>query len=268
MENMISKKDKLIKVLEGYGSLAVAFSGGVDSAFLLDTASKVLGKGLLALTAEGAWFPEWESREAEQFCKDRGIRQLRIRVCMEDIEGFAQNPPDRCYLCKKVLFRRIQEEAAGAGYSVLAEGSNMDDLGDYRPGRRAIEEMKIVSPLLEAGLYKEEIRSLSELAGLSTARKPSYACLASRFPYGDRISYEKLAMVEKGEDLLLALGFKQMRVRIHGNLARIELPEKDMPVLMEGETRKEIADGLKKLGFAYVSLDLQGFRSGSMNETL
>jgi uncharacterized protein len=262
------KYQKLCRILESCGSLAVAFSSGVDSAFLLETARRVLGDRLLALTATGPWFPVRESAEAEEFCLKRGIRRKTLALTIQDIPGFAENPADRCYICKKALFSRLREASEQEGCAVLAEGSNMDDLGDYRPGLRAIAELNVRSPLREAGLYKEEIRLLSAHLGLETASKPSYACLASRFPYGDRITREGLKMVEEGEELLIRLGFRQMRVRIHGNLARVELPQADMADALKDGTREAIVKGLKDAGFTYVSLDLAGYRTGSMNETL
>ena len=262
------KYHRLCEILENCGSLAVAFSSGVDSAFLLETAHRVLGEKVLALTAAGPWFPQRESAEAEEFCLKRGIRRKTLAITIPDIPGFAENPADRCYICKKALFTRLIGESRREGFDVLAEGSNMDDLGDYRPGMKAIAELQVRSPLREAGLYKEDIRALSVQLGLETASKPSYACLASRFPYGDRITEESLKMVEEGEELLIRLGFRQMRVRIHGKLARIELPQSDLAAALEEETRKAVVKGLKEAGFTYVSLDLAGYRTGSMNETL
>lgn len=267
-QEAFAKLERLKAWVRGRGRLAIAFSGGVDSAFLLRVAHDVLGENVLAVTAVSRVFPERERGEAGAFCTDLGCRQ--IVFCFEELKvpGFADNPPDRCYICKKELFTRMKVIAAEHGMEILAEGSNMDDLGDYRPGLRAIRELQIESPLREAGLYKEEIRFLSRKMGLPTWQKPSFACLASRFAYGETITEEKLSMVEKGEELLYIMGFRQFRVRIHGTLARIELLPEEMIRLMEPGIREEIAGKFRSFGFAYVALDLQGYRTGSMNETL
>lgn len=247
---------------------AVAFSGGVDSTFLLYAAHEALGDEVLALTVQCDWVPVRENAEAEEFCRAHGIRQLICRIQPDEVEGFCDNPPDRCYLCKKVLFSRMRKMAEAEGIDWVLDGSNMDDLSDYRPGIRALREMGIVSILQDAGLTKEEIRILSKEHGLSTWKKPSFACLASRFVYGERITKEKLDMVDRAEQKLMDLGFHQFRVRIHENLARIELLNEELERLMEPQTRKEVTGYLKELGFSYVTLDLMGYRSGSMNEVL
>ena len=263
--------DKKLALLEAclkrLGSVAVAFSGGVDSSFLLAFAHKVLGGKAIAITAVSPIFPEHEQQEAFDFCKGRSISQITFEADVLSDPDFYTNPPDRCYICKKQLFKKILDIAQNAGIKYVCEGSNLSDKGDYRPGMRAIAELRVLSPLLECGLGKDEIRSLSKDMGLSTWNKSSFACLASRFVYGEHIMPEKVAMVEKAEKLLHDIGFAQYRVRIHsGNLARIEVLPEDLPHLME--CRTQIADDFKKLGFSYVSADMVGYRTGSMNEML
>ncbi len=268
MEDREQKMRKLSEYLAGLGSVAVAFSGGVDSTFLLQAAKDVLGDGVIALTAVSDFFPDRERREADAFCRERGIRQIICREEILKVPGVAENPANRCYLCKRALFEMFLAQAKRQGFSHVAEGSNLDDLGDYRPGLQAIAELGILSPLRECGFSKEDIRALSKEMGLPTASKPSYACLASRFAYGEEITGEKLAMVDQAEQRLLDLGFTQMRVRIHGTLARIEVLPEDFPRLAEPALRREIAEKLKTYGFSYVTADLAGYRTGSMNEML
>ena len=269
MDRLHEKFERLKAGLAGYGGVAVAFSGGVDSTFLLKTAHDALGDRALAVTASSCSFPKRELEEAKRFCRENGVRQEIVESEELDIEGFRSNPKNRCYLCKRELFTKIWEVARANGLPVVAEGSNTDDEGDYRPGLIAIRELGAKSPLRDAGLSKEDIRVLSRELGLPTAEKPSFACLASRFPYGETISEEKLAAVDRAEQLLLDLGFTgQVRVRVHadGKLARIELPPEDFGKLLA--RRIEVSEKLKSYGFTYVSMDLQGYRTGSMNETL
>lgn len=250
------------------GKAAVAFSGGVDSVFLLYAAREALGDKVLALTVSLHAVPKKELAEAKEFCKIYGIRHRIESVDEFSVEGFADNPPNRCYLCKKALFSRMKKLAEEEGCPVLMEGSNVDDQGDYRPGLRALAELQIQSPLKDAGFTKAEIREMSRRLGLPTWEKPSMACLASRFVYGERITPEKMDMVEQAEEYLSELGFVQRRVRMHGTLARIELLPEDMGRMMADGRYERVQEKLTSLGFSYVTLDLGGFQSGSMNKGL
>ena len=265
---MTEKLAHLKELLREMDGAVVAFSSGVDSTFLLRVAHEELGERVVAATIRSHTFPKRELDEAAAFCRAEGVRHKIIDSEELDIPGFAENPPDRCYHCKRELFSKLLACARENGLAAVLEGSNLDDDGDYRPGRRAIRELGIVSPLHEAGLTKAEIRALSREMGLPTSNKPSFACLASRFPYGERITAAALERVEKAEQWLLdaGLGLTQLRVRSHGNLARIEVPPDAIPHL--AARAAEIAAAFKELGFAYITLDLRGYRTGSMNEVL
>ena len=275
MTEELNKKYEMLKeYFKQLGSVAIAFSSGVDSTFMLKVAHDVLGDKAVAVTARSHSFPAREKNEVADFCKKEGIKHIFIDSEELNIPGFKQNPKNRCYLCKHELFKEIIEVAKQHGLIYVCEGSNLDDNGDYRPGLQAIAELGVKSPLRECNLWKSEIRAISKELGLATWKKQSFACLASRFVYGETISIEKLDMVDKAEQLLIDIGFEQVRVRIHsfgngetsGTIARIEVNPDEITKLVQN--REAIVSEFKKIGFNYVSMDLQGYRTGSMNETI
>ncbi len=275
MTEELNKKYEMLKeYFKQLGSAAIAFSSGVDSTFMLKVAHDVLGDKAVAVTARSHSFPAREKNEAADFCKKEGIEHIFIDSEELNIPGFKQNPKNRCYLCKHELFEKIIEVANQYGLTYVCEGSNLDDNGDYRPGLQAIAELGVKSPLRECNLWKSEIRAISKELGLSTWKKQSFACLASRFVYGETISIEKLDMVDRAEQLLIDMAFEQVRVRIHsfgngetsGTIARIEVNPNEITKLVQN--RESIVREFKKIGFNYVSMDLQGYRTGSMNETI
>lgn len=257
------KEKKLSVLLEKYMPLAVAFSGGVDSTYLLHEAVKAGKEKVTALIMKTPSVPERELDEAVTFCKSRGISFFVLPADPFSAAGFRENGRDRCYICKHFLFSALLEKAKEEGIPFVADGTNADDRKEFRPGLRALKELDIRSPLAEAGLTKKEIRELSEKEGLPTWNKPSFSCLATRFPYGEELTVEKLRRTEAAENLLADLGFTQRRVRVHGNLARIEVLSTEIPLLLE--RRDMISSRFEELGFLYTTVDLKGFRSGSMD---
>ena len=264
-QDIRNKETTLTERIKAAGKLAVAFSGGVDSTYLLYKAHEILGDDCIAVTVKSQVLTPDEFSWTSEFCAKNGIKQVVVDFDVFAVPEFENNPPDRCYYCKKRIFEGIKNAAPGY---VVADGSNVDDQGDYRPGMRAIAELGIVSPLKDSGLAKSDIRELSKEAELPTWDHPSAACLASRFAYGEKITEEGLVRVAYAEKLIKDLGFTGIRVRVHGDLARIEAAPEDIPLLSYVHTREEISSELKRLGFKYVTIDIDGYRTGSMNEAI
>ncbi|WP_303720837.1 ATP-dependent sacrificial sulfur transferase LarE [Malonomonas rubra] len=267
--SLTSKLQHLKQILKRFDRVAVAFSGGVDSTLLLKIAVDTLGsQKVLALTATSPLYPVYEEEESSKLSEIIGVRQMLIANNELELPEFVENNPRRCYHCKLKLFSNFLQIANQNGFSTLIEGSNQDDLGDYRPGRDALQELQVSSPLLEAGLYKAEIRQLSQELKLPTWNKQAFACLASRFPYGTSITRERLEQIERCENWLRKQNFTNFRVRYHHELARIEVPADELSRFLDDNLRQQLVIEFKSAGFQYITLDLQGYRTGSMNETL
>jgi pyridinium-3,5-biscarboxylic acid mononucleotide sulfurtransferase len=262
------KKQRLVDILKAYDGLVVAFSGGVDSTFLLAVAKDVLGENVLAVTATSAIHPQTESLAAGEIARALGVSHRMVPSREMDLPEFVANPANRCYVCKRHVMAEVLRIAAEMGIAHVAHGVNVDDLGDFRPGLKAAEEMGLLAPLLEAGLTKADIRTLSRRMGLATWNKPSLACLASRIPYGTQITPENLSMVEAAEDFLRGLGFAECRVRHHGAVARIELAQRDLKKALREPARAAIVRRMREIGFRYVAVDLEGYVTGSLNRAL
>ncbi len=265
---LVAKREALEARLRAAGRVMVAFSGGVDSSYLAHASHRALGEGSLAVTAVSASYPEHHRRMAEQVVADFGIPHRFVETREMESAAYRANAPDRCYHCKSELFDRLGGLARELGFDAVAYGVNTDDTGDFRPGHRAADERGVLSPFLDVGLSKAEIRALSRAVGLPTADLPSSACLSSRLPYGTEVTSERLGQVEQGEARLRELGFQQVRLRHHGELARVEVEPSELPKALEPEMAAKMVAALKPLGFRWVSLDLEGYRTGSLNEVL
>lgn len=262
------KFEKLKEHLKSLEKVVIAYSGGVDSTFLLRVSHDVLGENVVAVTARSSTYPEREFNEAKEYINSIGVKHIVIISEELEIEGFSKNPINRCYFCKKELFTKIKEATNSFKINNILDGSNFDDIGDYRPGMTAAKELGVISPLKAAELTKKDIRELSKRLNIPTWNKPAFACLSSRFPYGHEITEPKLKMVEKAEQFLLDLGFRQLRVRHHEEIARIEVASEERSKFFDLELMDKVGKKFKEIGFKYITLDILGYRTGSMNEVL
>jgi uncharacterized protein len=267
-DSLEAKEKKLNHLLGSFNSVVVAFSGGADSAYLAYVASRELGARAIAVTGDSASYPAFQRELAERLTREFGIRHEVIFTEEFEDSNYTSNPANRCYYCKSELYTKLARLAVERGFAVICDGTNADDVGDYRPGRQDAREMGVRSPLLECDLTKSDIRELSRRAGLPTWDEPASACLSSRIPYGQVVTIEKLSMVDRDEAALKQMGFRQVRVRHHGEVARIEIAEPEMARALNKEMTARMSESLRRIGFEYVALDLEGYRTGSLNETI